>query len=293
MIVVLRLLRVNQYVKNLFIFLPIFFALKFQETNLLIGLLKAFFSFCLVASAVYIMNDLKDFEVDQKHPKKKFRPIASGKISKKTAVVFLISTLFSGFFLAFISNLNLFFILLFYFIMNIFYSFSFKHIPLLDIFIVSFGFLLRLFAGTDYAGIVGVKPSEWIILMTFLLALFLALAKRRDDVLLSLEGKNTRKSIEGYNLELINSMLSIMVAVILVAYIMYTMSPVVTTHFGSNKIYLTTIFVLLGMFRYLQITFVLKKSGSPTDMLLKDRFLQLTIVSWLGSFLLIYFLGRQ
>jgi hypothetical protein len=131
------------------------------------------------------------------------------------------------------------------------------------------------------------------ILMTFLLALFLALAKRRDDVLLSLQGKSTRKSIEGYNLELINSMLSIMVAVILVAYIMYTMSPVVTSHFKSNKIYLTTIFVLLGMFRYLQITFVLKKSGSPTDMLLKDRFLQLTIFSWLGSFLLIYFIGRQ
>ncbi len=287
---ILRLLRVHQYVKNGFILLPIFFALSFTDTHLILAVLRSFIAFCFAASAIYILNDIKDVEDDRKHPKKRLRPIASGEISVRFASVFMV--LLAGFALitAFFGGWSLLAIILTYLVMNILYTFHLKHIALIDLFIIATGFLLRLFAGTDLGGVTGIYPSQWIIIMTFLLALFLGFAKRRDDVLLFMKGEQARKSIEGYNLEFINSAMSIMTAVIIVAYISYSLSPAVAQHFSSEYIYLTVIFVILGLFRYLQITFVLQKSGSPTEVLLKDTILQIAIVLWMGSFLLLAYL---
>ena len=152
---------------------------------------------------------------------------------------------------------------------------------------LSLGFVLRLFIGSAAAGPGEVPLSMWIVLCSYLLALFLALAKRRDDVLLSAEGKKVRKSIDGYNLEFINGAMMVMASVTIVSYISYCISEEVTTRLKTHDLYITVIFVLLGILRYMQITFVEQKSGSPTKVLLKDLFLQLVIVGWLVSFVLL------
>jgi 4-hydroxybenzoate polyprenyltransferase len=225
-----------------------------------------------------------DIQEDKNHPKKKLRPLASGKISKNTAR-FLIAT-FSLFslFMAYMLNQKLFIVLLIYFILNIAYSLKLKHITIVDIFVIATGFVLRLFAG---ASVIDNKLSMWIIIMTFLLALFLAVAKRRDDIILASQGKATRKNIDGYNLEFVNAVMVFMSGVIVVAYILYTVSGDVINHFHTHYLYLTAFFVILGIMRYMQITFVEQNCGNPTKIALKDKFLQITIVLWLISFLLV------
>jgi len=143
---------------------------------------------------------------------------------------------------------------------------------------------LRILAG---AFLIQLSPSTWIVLVTFLLALFLALAKRRDDCLLAREGKKTRKNIDGYNLEMVNASMTLMAGVTIVAYIMYTVSPEVIVRLGTHNLYLTSFFVILGIMRYMQVTFVEQNSGSPTKLILKDRFLQLVLVGWIVSFYII------
>ncbi|MFO7734943.1 MAG: UbiA prenyltransferase family protein [bacterium] len=282
----LKLLRVHQYVKNFFVFLPLFFDLKILDIGLLQQTFYAFVSFCFVSSGVYIVNDIRDIEKDRNHPKKKNRPLAAGIIKKQTAVIISIAVAATGFLISWTVSFNLLYITGAYALMNLLYSFVLKDIPPLDIFIIATGFLLRILAGTDYAGVSGVMPSQWIIIMTYLLALFLAVAKRRDDVMLFIEkNRDVRDSVRGYNIEFINSVLSIMAAVIIVSYIMYSLSDDVVRHFNSKYVYLSVIFVILGVFRYLQITFVFHKSGSPTEVLLRDRFLQTTIIGWLGMFI--------
>jgi 4-hydroxybenzoate polyprenyltransferase len=159
-----------------------------------------------------------------------------------------------------------------------------KHISIIDIFIISTGFVLRLYAGSVSSDI---YLSHWIIIMTFLLALFLAIAKRRDDVLLSNQGKETRKNIDGYNLEFVNASMVLMSAVIIVSYILYSVSNEVIQKLDTQYLYLTTFFVILGILRYMQITFVEEKSASPTKIVIKDLFLKLTIVAWLISFIVV------
>ncbi|HWJ28720.1 MAG TPA: hypothetical protein VNS32_19405, partial [Flavisolibacter sp.] len=157
----------------------------------------------------------------------------------------------------------------------------------LDIIIVAIGFALRVKAG---AVIVITGLSEWLTVMVFLLAIFMAIGKRRDDVLIKLSsGTDLRKSIKGYNLELLNVLLALVCAVIIVAYFMYTMSPEITGRMGTYRLYYTCLFVLAGIMRYLQIIYVQAASGSPTKILYKDRFIQITILLWIASFYLIIY----
>jgi len=285
----LRLMRIHQWVKNLLIFFPLFFALKITDIALLVKAIAGFFFFSLTASGIYIVNDLRDAADDREHPEKRHRPIASGAVNPVTAV-FLAAMLFLvGLGGASFYNKSLFLILAAYCTLNVLYTIVFKRIPLLDIFVIATGFLLRLIAGTEYAGIEGIHPSHWIILMTFLLALFLAFAKRRDDVILASEGKKIRHAVYGYNLEFINSALAVMTAIIILAYLLYTLDPDVGRFFRSDKVYLTALFVILGMFRYLQLTLVYRRSSQPTDLLLRDRFLQVTILCWILTFALLVY----
>jgi len=280
---IIKLLRPHQYIKNLFIFAPLFFSFQIDKGGVTASLV-AFILFSLLASSIYILNDYIDIEEDKKHPTKKFRPLASGTISKKAGIFLFLSLSVFSLMGAFFYNNSLFFVLIIYFLLNILYSLKLKHIAIIDIFIISTGFVLRLYAGSAATGI---YLSHWIIIMTFLLALFLALAKRRDDVLLSQAGKETRKNIDGYNLEFVNTAMTLMSAVIIVSYILYTVSNKIIEKFHTNYLFGTTFFVMLGILRYMQITFVEQKSGSPTKIVLKDRFLQFTIISWLISFVLV------
>jgi len=279
---IFKLFRVHQYIKNLFIFMPLLFSFSFSDVSNNINTFIAFALFSLLASSIYIFNDLMDIEEDKAHPIKKNRPLASGKVTKQTAQLLIILISFFVLSTALFINLNLFAVLFVYFILNIAYSLKLKHISILDIFIIATGFVLRLFAGS---AVTGIELSMWIIIMTFLLAIFLALAKRRDDVLLSLAGQETRKNIDGYNLEFINASIVLMAGVVIVSYVQYTISPEVIARLGTEYLYLTSFFVILGVLRYMQITFVEQNSGSPTKVVIRDTFLKLTIMFWLLSFI--------
>jgi len=281
---IFKLLRVHQYIKNLFIFTPLLFSFSFSNSENNFNTLLAFLLFSLLASSIYIFNDLMDIKEDQAHPKKRYRPLASGNISTQTAKVLMFLLALFALSVSLILNTNLFIVLISYFILNILYSLKLKHISILDIFIIATGFVLRLFAGW---AVTGIELSMWIILMTFLLAIFLALAKRRDDVLLSRRGQETRKNIDGYNLEFVNAAMVLMAGVVIVSYIQYTISAEVISRLGSHYLYLTSFFVILGVLRYMQITFVEQDSGSPTRIVIKDMFMKLTIIFWLISFFII------
>ena len=280
---ILKLLRPHQYIKNLFVFAPLFFTFSFNFEQI-VDCIVVFILFSFLASSIYILNDYMDIEEDRQHPKKKFRPIASGEVSKNSAKILFFVLSIPSLIASYFINIDLFVVLTIYFVLNIAYSLGLKHITIVDIFIIASGFVLRLFAG---ASVIDNQLSMWIIIMTFLLALFLAVAKRRDDVLLSFEGKETRKNIDGYNLEFVNAVMVFMAGVIVVAYVLYTVSDDVIHRLNSSNLYITAFFVILGVMRYMQITFVEGNSGNPTKVVLKDRFLQITILFWLASFYLI------
>jgi decaprenyl-phosphate phosphoribosyltransferase len=284
---IFRLFRVQQYVKNLFIYLPLFFGVVITDIPIFLRTLLAASLFCLATSSVYILNDLLDIEVDRKHPLKKNRPLAAGEISKTVAIILMIVLAVFALTGAYLLKTQIVAIFLAYIIMNVLYSTVLKHIALIDVTIIAIGFILRLMVGSSISG---VHLSIWIILMTFLLALFIALAKRREDVFLYLQNSEiTRKIVDGYNLEFLNIAMIIMAAVLIIAYIMYTISPEILARPRGHETYLTVILVILGILRYLQLSIVFNNSGSPTKVVLKDRFLQLIIVIWIVTFwLLIY-----
>lgn len=284
----LKLIRPHQWIKNLFVFAPAFFSRDLFIIENFITLLLGFVSFCMVASAIYIINDYKDIEADKQHPEKKNRPLASGKAKPIIALILMALLVIVGFSIAATINNYFIFIVGLYFTLNLSYSLGLKNISIIDVMIVAFGFLLRAVSG---GVIISIPISQWLIIMVFLLAVFLAIAKRRDDVLMYLNsGKTMRKSIKDYNLEFANTALSMLCGVIIVAYLMYTVSPEVVNRMHSDNIYLTTIFVIAGMLRYLQITFVENNSGSPTKILYSDKFIIFTILSWLASFYVIIYL---
>jgi len=284
----IKLIRPHQYIKNIFILLPLFFVGEILNTDKILNAVTAFAAFSLVASAIYIFNDYNDIKDDRRHPKKKHRPLASGLVNKTTALSLMVFLLLIGFSLMATISINSVIVLTIYVSINILYSLKLKRIALLDVTIIAIGFVLRLFAGS-FACDVSIKV--WIVIMTFLLALFLALAKRRDDVLiLNKSGNKMRKSIDGYNLDLIDGAMFIMSAVVIVAYLQYTTSREIIEKFQNENLYLTTIFVIFGVMRYLQMTFVEKNSGSPTEIILKDRIMQINLLLWVLSFIwIIYF----
>jgi decaprenyl-phosphate phosphoribosyltransferase len=284
----LKLIRVHQWVKNTFIWMPAFFASKIDNLENIQKLFIAFFSFSLIASSVYIINDYVDIEKDKIHPTKSQRPLAKGTVSKKEAIICFFVVFILGLLGAL--SLNFFFlgIVATYFIMNMLYCFYLKKVALIDIIIIAFGFLLRIFAG---GVILHIVLSKWLIILTFLLALFLGLAKRRDDVLLmNNDGILARKSVKGYNLEFINVAMGMIASVIIVAYIMYAVSPDLANRLHYDSAYLPVFPVIIGILRYFQITFVEQKSSDPTQILLKDKFILITVLSWIIiNLLLIYF----
>ena len=276
---VIRLTRPYQWAKNIFILLPLFFGGALTDTPSAIYALMAFFAYSFAASAIYCYNDIIDVEDDRRHSEKCKRPIASGAVSIAQgyvimAVMMVISLMVGG-------------VILTYFILDILYCRVLKHYAIVDVCVLSFGFVLRILAGGFATNI---TPSNWLVMMTFLLTLFLSFAKRRDDVVRMLKtGEPPRHNTERYNLTFINQAVTITAAVTVVCYIMYTVSPAVIERTGSEYVYLTSIFVILGLLRYMQRTLVDEKSGDPTKMLYSDHFLQLVIAMWFASYLIIIY----
>ena len=285
------LLRPQQWLKNGFIFIPLFFDHKLTDWYCLCSAILAFFAYSFAASAIYCLNDLIDVEADRKHPKKCKRPIAAGVISKAQALVLVALCLGVAFAIASLLEGNaqwkVMGILGGYIVMNIAYCLKLKQMAIVDVFIIAVGFVLRIFVGGFATGVV---LSQWIVLMTFLLALFLAFAKRRDDVVIYEDtGVLARKNVNRYNLPFMNQVIGVVSSITMVCYIMYTVDPGVMERMGSRYVYITSVFVLAGIIRYLQLTIVDVKSGSPTKVLMKDRFVQCSIIGWIITFVLIIY----
>lgn len=286
----LLLIRPQQWIKNGFVLIPMFFGGRLLNADDAIASVVTFFAFSCAASAIYCFNDIVDVDADRRHPVKCHRPIASGAVSVPTAYALMAV-------LVLLSALLLFFlpqragetagIVAFYFLLNMAYCIWLKRHAIIDVCTVAFGFVLRILAGGMACD---VAVSNWLVLMTFLLALFLSFAKRRDDVLRMNEtGEPPRRNTIRYNLTFVNQAITITGTVTLVCYIMYTVSPEVVSRFHAPYLYLTSIFVLVGLLRYMQLTVVDEVSGDPTKILLRDRFTQAIVVAWLMAFLLIIY----
>ena len=290
MIKFISLLRPHQWLKNIFVFLPLFFDKKLLHIDYLVNAIWAFAAFSLAASAIYCLNDIMDIEADKRHPKKRLRPLASGKITKAQAYVIMAILISASLAIACIAfeNKSLLAIIAIYIVLNIGYCIRLKHIAIIDVFIIASGFCLRVAAGgvaTD------IWISQWIVLQTFLLALFLAFAKRRDDVVIyNRDGSKARKNINRYNLEFLNNAISIVATMTMMCYIIWCVSEEVIARMGTNQLYITAAFALMGVMRYLQITIVDNKSGSPTKILLKDRFIHFCVAGWVATFLVLIYL---
>ena len=291
---ILRLIRPLQWIKNVFVLAPLFFSNNLLNWDLLWPTLIIFFAFCMVSSSIYCFNDIYDVESDRHHPRKCHRPIASGVVSVRKGYVVMLVCLAAGLaVLLFYPPMGrnryvLAAILIGYWLMNVAYCVKLKQYAIIDVFLIAAGFVMRVLIGGLAANIF---VSEWLVLMTFLLALFLAFAKRKDDYrIFEQTGVMPRKSIVGYNAQFIDLSVTIVATITIVCYIMYTMSDSVIQRMGSNYLYLTSIWVIAGLLRHLQNMLVYQRSGSPTKALVKDHFIQLCIVGWLASFVAILYL---
>ena len=286
----IRLIRPHQWVKNLVVLLPVFFggALLHIE-SVYAGLITAL-CFSFAASSIYCLNDIVDVDDDRRHPVKCHRPMASGAISIAQGYILMFSMFVLSMlstFLLYQSQLETASVILFYWLLNIAYCLKLKQYAIIDVCVVSFGFVLRILSG-GYA--TSIHLSKWIVLMTFLLMLFLSFAKRRDDVVRMNEtGHAPRQNTIRYNLTFINQAITITASVTLVCYIMYTVSPETIQNFHTDYLYLTSVFVLVGLLRYIQIAVVDKRSGDPTKVMLHDRFMQFVVLAFGLAFLFIIY----
>jgi 4-hydroxybenzoate polyprenyltransferase len=283
------LLRLPHWIKNAFVIAPLFFSKQLGKPGAVGDALAATLVFGLAASAAYVFNDWMDRHEDAAHPVKRERPIASGEIGGRQALAIGVALLTAAAALTAAAGLPLAFagVIGAYLVVNALYSTRLRHADLVDVCVIAAGFVLRVLAGTTA---VGVEASSWIVLSTGLLALLLALGKRRTD--LAQEGES-RRSLEGYTVEFIDTALATLAAAVIAFYALFTVSDYALRRFGSEHLYLTTFWVAVGVLRYLQLVIAKGRFGSPTDVALRDRPMQMVVAGWLVTFyVLAYPLGN-
>ena len=241
----------------------------------------------MVTSFIYIINDIFDIEFDKIHPEKRDRPIPSGKISVKQSMILGICLLSLGLIGLWNISFDSFLLTIFYIVLNLLYSIKLKQIPILDFIIVATGFVIRILIGGEIGN---VELTQWMIIMVFLLSIFIAVTKRRDDVYqYELKKKINRKVVSEYTLSYMDKLITIISSVLLVSYLLFITSESIILRYPSKYLIVSFLFVLMGVFRYNQITYVKNKSGSPIKILFKDKFLQITLLLWgLTFFFIIY-----
>jgi len=276
---IFKTMRPKQWSKNLILFAALIFSQNLLNLSLIPEVGTAFIIFCLLSGSVYILNDLIDLHQDRTHPQKSLRPLASGRLKPSTAIIIGIILVTISLLNAFWLNTNFGWVALGYLILQIAYSTILKHIVILDVLAVSFGFVLRAIAGGE---VIGVPISSWLLVCTILLALFLALGKRRHELLL-LENNaiHHRKTLYEYSPDLLDQMISVATASTVVAYALYTMSADTIKKFHTDNLKYTIPFVLYGIFRYLYLIHQRGEGGSPERILLNDKPLICNIVLYL------------
>jgi 4-hydroxybenzoate polyprenyltransferase len=284
---ILKSMRPYQWTKNLFVFAPLIFSQNILNVPYLFKTVLAFALFCLLSGAVYIWNDLRDIEEDKLHPVKSQRPLASGRLGKTPATAAFVFFSLVGLGCAFLLNLTFFILALAYLLLQIFYSAWLKHVVILDVLLIAAGFLLRVSAG---GVVIMVDISEWLLICTFLLALFIALSKRRHElVLLEEDASSHRPILQEYSPYLLDQMISVVTASTVVAYCLYTISEETVAKFGSSRLIYTVPFVLYGIFRYLYLIHKKGEGGSPEFLILKDKPFLAGILLWIASAVIILY----
>ncbi len=291
---ILRLLRIKQWTKNIFVFAALVFSKQLLNPASVLLSLRAFFTFSFAASFIYVLNDVADRERDRLHPKKRFRPIASGEISLRSA--FVIATILLALIALFIYGLDWRFVMCIvaYLVMNLAYSFYLKDVVLIDVFVIAIGFMLRVIGG---ALVLNVARSSWLILTTMFLSLFLGIAKRRGELIAlgtssaaGATGYHTRKVLAEYSVEFTEQMTTICAAGFVFSYALYTVSDRTVNMFGTENLIFTTPFVLYGVFRYLYLLHKKLLGESPTDVVLSDIPMLLNFVAYaIAMITIIYF----
>lgn len=266
-------MRPKQWYKNFIIFISIVFSFNIQNLEMWSIVIFAFFIFCIISGGEYLINDILDAEKDKRHPKKQKRPIASGKLKMTHALIFAIILIIGGIVASYFINIQFMILSISYVILILLYSLRLKHIVIVDLLVISIGFVIRAIAG----GVaIKVLISPWLIVCTFLLALFLAIAKRRHEVvLLGDDGENHRKILKDYSTIVLDQMMSIVTAALIISYSMYTFQSI------SNNYYmmLTIPFAIYGIFRYLVLVHT-SNFGGEAEMLFKDKGMQLCMILW-------------
>lgn len=282
-----KTMRPKQWTKNLFLFAGLIFAHHLFFLDSVVKTVAAFFLFCFLSSAIYIVNDIKDVESDRAHPLKSKRPIAEGQLSIGIAAISAAIIASIALVFAFLLDVEFGYVAIIYFLLFFAYSFFLKHIVILDVLTLAIGFVLRAIAG---AVVIDVEFSSWLLLCTILLALFLGLSKRRHElVLLGDNAQSHRKILEEYSPHLLDQMIGVVTASTLMAYALYTMAPETREKFGTSYMILTIPFVIYGIFRYLYLVHQKEQGGNPTTVLITDKPILLNILLWgLVSVLLIY-----
>ena len=292
---ILRLLRLKQWTKNIFVFAALVFSKKLFDPDSVLLSLRAFFAFSFTASFIYVMNDVADRDRDRLHPKKRFRPIASGEISLRSA--FFIGGVLLALIATFVYDLDWHFVmcLVAYLVMNLAYSFYLKDVVLIDVFVIAIGFMLRVIGG---ALVLNVARSSWLILTTMFLSLFLGIAKRRGEIIslgaLNAQGEggfHTRKVLEHYSVEFTEQMTTICAAGFVFSYALYTVSDRTVKMFGTENLIFTTPFVLYGVFRYLYLLHKKLLGENPTEVVLSDVPMLLNFAAYAVAMLAIIYLG--
>ena len=282
---IFKSLRPQQWIKNLFIFAPLIFSRNILNRPFLFKTIAAFAAFCLISSAHYIFNDLRDLEEDRRHPVKSKRPLASGRLRKGPAVIALVVIGAAGLALAASIGRPFLIIAAGYLVLQTAYSMWLKHVVILDVFVIAAGFLIRVVAG----GLaIQVEISSWLLICTILLSLFLAMGKRRYElVLLDKDAANHRPILREYNTYLLDQMISVVTASTLLAYCLYTISAETVAKFGTRNLIFTVPFVLYGIFRYLYLIHQKAEGGTPEALIIRDKPLLADIFLWIVAAALI------
>lgn len=284
----LKLIRAHQWIKNVFVFVSLLFSLNLFESDYFLITLLAFFVFSLASSAIYVINDLIDIEADRAHPSKKNRPLPSGVISKRAAVItFIILLILIGLLLP---NFNYDFIICVasFIVLNILYTFYFKHIVILDVFSIAAGFTLRVLGG---AFVISVPLSSWLILTTMFISLFLGVMKRHSELTLTPAGENSssRKVLSQYSLNFADQMATVAAAGVIICYALYTVSARTVSVFSTENLIYTTPFVVFGIFRYMYLEYMSSKGENTTKIIATDTPMIFTVVLYIAATVLIIY----
>jgi 4-hydroxybenzoate polyprenyltransferase len=273
-----RLLRPAQWSKNALLFAALLFSKHLFDPVSVLRVAAGFASFCLVASAAYVMNDLRDVERDRRHPQKRYRPIPSGRVQPALALLLGAGTAAAGLAIAAVLGFDFLLLIVVYAVWQVAYTFLMKEVVILDVMALAMGFVLRAVAG---GVVIHVPVSPWLVICTFLLALFLGFAKRRHEVILLEAGAaDHRRSLREYSPYFLDQMISVVTASTVLAYAVYTVSPEVQEKLGTEYLYLTIPFVLFGIFRYLYLVHQKEEGGNPTQLMLTDPPILIDVVLW-------------